>query len=190
MHSNMIYKIKKKAENVIEPDLGIDSELCKLLDKSYTSNVSLQWEEKSFKWFDGISIPKYDFIFIYGTIPACNEMVKNVLSVLPNINSAQFLPIIIEGERYYIISTQNVEKDVLNRRKSKIIFDKNKTILWVKKYVFYPFTPQSCLFKIEEQVTSFFTNQELVDVINKHNFTGIEFEECETKKQSILDIFN
>ena len=185
----MLYKIEKNPNNSIEPSIE-DKGLCELLDKSYTNDVSSQWEEKDFNWFDGISTPKYDFIFIYGTIPTCNEKVKRVLEVLPNINNAQFLPILIEGERYYIISTQNVEKNVLNRRKSNIIYDKNKTIMWVKKYVFYPFTPNSCLFKIDEQVTSFFATQDLVNVINKQNFTGIEFKECETKKHSILDIFN
>ena len=129
----MAYKIEKNPNNIIEPSIE-DKGLCELLDKSYTNDVSNQWEEKSFNWFDGISTPKHDFIFIYGTIPTCNEKVKNVLEVFPNINNTQFLPIIIEGERYFIISTQNVEKDVLNRRKSKIIFDKNKTIMWVKKY--------------------------------------------------------
>lgn len=186
----MIYKIEKIPDNVIEPDFGKNNELCVLLDKSYASNVASQWEEKHFEWYDGVSSPKYDFVFIYGTIPVCSENVKDVIETIPNLNDAQFLPIIIEGERYYIISTQNVERDVLNRRKSKIIFDKNKTIMWVKKYVFYPFTPKSCLFKIDEQVTSFFATQELVDIINKNNFTGIEFKECETKKHSILDIFN
>lgn len=185
----MVYKIEKNPYNIIEPNIN-DEGLCELLDKSYTNNVYIQWEEKSFNWFDGISVPKYDFIFIYGTIPACQEKVKNVLEVLPNINNAQFLPILIEGERYYIISTQNVEKNVLNRRKSKIIFDKNKTVMWVKKYVFYPFTPMSCLFKVEEQVTAFFASQEFVDTVNAHKFSGIVFKECEIKKHSILDIFN
>lgn len=186
----MIYKIEKKSGNVIEPDLGIDSELCKLLDKSYTSNVVSQWKEGSFEWFDGVSVPKYDFIFIYGTIPVCTDKVKTVIEKLSNLNNVQFLPLMIGGERYYIVSIQNIMKDVLNRKKSKIIYGKEKVVLWVKKYVFYPFIPSSCLFKIEEQVTSFFATQEFVDVVVSHKFTGIEFKECETKKHSILDIFN
>ena len=97
---------------------------------------------------------------------------------------------LIEGDKYYVISVQNVIKDVLNRRKSKIVFDKNKVVTWVKKYVFYPFTPSSCLFKVEEQVTALFASQEFVNIINSYNFTGVEFKECEIRKRSILDIFN
>lgn len=177
MGENSVYRILKTEDNIIEPDVSCIKEL---IEKDY--HTKDEWKEVTLKWYDGINKPMCDFIFIYGFILVCNEKTYSILQRLDSIKSNLFLPINVESQRYYIIKILSKEENVLNRRKSKIEYFSDKTIMSIREYVFKPFHPQSCLFKIEESCTSLFATDEFVYCVKSNDLTGMEFEECKMKK--------
>ena len=141
-----IYTISRSEDNIIEPDIFCIQDK---ITQGLTEHIENKWEPVNLKWIDNITDPKFDFIFIYGYIPVCNENAYLILSQMPGLNNVYFLPIIIDNEKYYIISVLQIEKSILNRKKSKIEYftDKRPKIRNLFKrwgqYVYYRYYPDT-----------------------------------------------
>ncbi len=177
-----IYTISRSEDNIIEPDIFCIQDK---ITQGLTEHIENKWEPVNLKWIDNITDPKFDFIFIYGYIPVCNENAYLILSQMPGLNNVYFLPIIIDNEKYYIISVLQIEKSILNRKKSKIEYFTDKSIMRVDSYVFNEFTPNSIMFKISESSSTFFVTEDFVNCIALHSLSGINFKGCKVLKKSI-----
>lgn len=178
-----IYIMSRNRDNVIEPDISIVKDL---ITQGLTCNVKDIWQTVKLEWYDDIDTPKYDFLFIYGYIPICNEKVYKFLINHNSLAESYFLPIIVDNDKYYIISGLPMERYVLNKRKSKIKYYSDKSVMKIEKIVLNEFTPKSCLFKIPESITTFFATDEFVGCVKVNNFTGVTFDECKLVTPSFL----
>lgn len=182
-----LFRFKRASENIVEPSVLQSDNIRDLIIESLSQNFDHQWKSVDFEWYDGVSEPKCDFLFIFGYIPVCNEKTYSILNKIKGALNLSFSPFTIEGEKYYILSPNTVEKTVLNKRKSKIKYYSDKSIMVIDRYVFNHFTPTNWMFKIEESITSFFVTEDFVDFVNQNKITGAAFEECKMLSNSLIN---
>lgn len=175
-----IFIISKIKDNIIEPDIFSIKDL---VIQTLSKDIENIWKPVNLNWYDGICEPKYDFIFIYGYIPVCNEIAYRLLSQLDVLYNIYFLPIIIDNSNYYIMSVLHNENSVLNENKSKIKYFSDKSILRIEEYVFNKVEPKSALFKIPQSITTFFATEDFVSYVKLNNLSGINFIECKIANQ-------
>lgn len=171
-----IYKLNKKYEFA---ELFAGSEFLELLDNGFEGKTMMKiWETPEMEWDFQTSSAKCDITMILGLIPIVNKKVKEKLIFIETANLAEFLPVLIEGEEYYAINVLYQTSELLNKRKSKIFYFSDKTIMHIDKYVFIKEETHP-IFKVSQNLTHIFVNDEIKDIIERESFTGIEFEKCE-----------
>ena len=156
-----------------------------LLD-GYGTPLLASWAPITFTWDteDGQTIP--DSFLYLGSILIANEKCTKQITSTPGNEDIECLPINIEGEHYYIINTCITESNLLNTNNSKIEYFKDKSIKWIREYIFYPQTHYPPLFHIAQIATPLFASEAFVNTYINSNFTGLKFEECKQKNTSIL----
>ena len=171
-----IYKLNKKYEFA---ELFAGSEFLELLDNGFEGKSMMKlWEIPKMKWDFQISSTKCDISMILGLIPVVNKKVREKLIFIETANLAEFLPVLIDEEEYYAINVLYHTGELLNNRKSKIIYFSDKTIMHIDKYVFIKEETQP-IFKVSQTLTHIFVNDVIKDIIERESFTGLEFEKCE-----------
>ena len=155
--------------------------LNKLLDKDYSS-----LNKTIFKWdySNGNKIPDITFLISY--LPVCNKKVLNILQSF-STGTIESLPFTIEEDHYYLLTNLPIVKGGINTRKSTLRYFSNGNIMDIKKYVFSPFTPCDCIFKIEEISTANFITEDFYNCLQNENIKGLTFEECPIHKPNIID---
>lgn len=170
-----IYKIEKRYEFA---ELVPDSEFLDLLDSGFVGKKMINlWETPKMKWDFQTSLAKCDISMILGLIPIVNKKVKEKLLFIESANLAEFLPIGIDEEEYYAINVIYHTSELLNKRKSKIIYFSDKTIMHIDKYVFIKEETKP-VFKVSQSLTHIFVNDVIKNIIEKESFTGLEFKKC------------
>lgn len=182
-----LFRFKRASENIVEPSILQSDNIRDLIMESLSQNIQRQWRSVDLEWHDGVNEPKFDFLFIFGYIPVCNEKTYTILNKMKGALNLSFLPFTIESEKYYILSPNTVEKSVLNKRKSKIKYYSDKSIMIIDRYVFNHFTPTNWMFKIEESISSFFVTENFVNFVNQNKITGAAFEECKLLSNSLIN---
>lgn len=181
-----IYELKKDYNGYYEPVIE-DEQLMSLIEDNWGKKMKHLWVEKEIKWFQDEESSKIaDIPLLLGTIPLCNEKVYTIL-LENNIKGIEFLPLLIEDKRFYIINPTPPIQGVLNKNRSKIRYSSDKKIEWIDKYVFYPIELDRYIFKIVEMYTSIFATNYFVDLVNKYNITGITFNKCSIKSKTFLE---
>ncbi|WP_179338945.1 imm11 family protein [Winogradskyella ludwigii] len=171
-----IYKLNKKYEFA---ELFAGSEFLELLDNGFEGKSMLNlWEIPKMEWNFQTSSVKCDISMILGLIPIVNKKVKEKLIFIGTANLAEFLPVLVGEQEYYAINVLYHSSELLNKRKSKIIYFSDKTIMHIDKYVFIEEETHP-IFKVSQALIHIFVNDIIKDIIERESFTGIEFEKCE-----------
>lgn len=155
--------------------------LCKSLIKT--------WDPPYLTWYKNDGEKLCDFPFMYSFIPIINLKTYNILKEHVPPNEAEFLPLFIENETYYIINLLILEKDILNIKKSKVKYYSNGRIMEITDFVFNKNTITTSMFRVSESTTNIFVNEFIKNEIDKHRLIGANFIKCRIAKPSIFDNF-
>lgn len=171
-----IYKLNKKYAFA---ELVASSEFLELLDNEFKGKTMMDlWKIPKMEWDFQTSSVKCDISMIMGLIPIVNKKVKEKLLFIETDHLAEFLPVDIDGEEYYVLNTVYHTSELLNKSKSKIIYFSDKTIMHIDKYVFIKDANEP-IFKLSQYLTHVFVTDVIKDIIENESFTGLEFEKCE-----------
>ncbi len=144
-----------------------------LLSLHRGKSVLKNWKEIKFSWTNE-NLKKCDFPFIDGFIPVISQKAYDVLHPLTQ-NDAEYLPINVDGERFYIMNVLKVYPKIVNLKDSHD-----------EHYTFYPTPNLASIFKIEEQFTPLFVTAEIKNAIEKTNLIGYKFIKCQIKERGFL----
>lgn len=176
-----IYKLKKTysfAELIPCSDFA---------DISYNGFIGVsmkkEWKPFMMEWNFEIFSIKPDISMLGGILPVINNRVKKSLLLIGLDDLVEFLPVIVDNEEYYVINVLYHTEGLLSTRKSKINYSSNKRIIYIDEYVFYKEETKP-IFKVSQLLTHIFVNDIFKDVIEKHSFTGLEFEKCKVIKRN------
>lgn len=136
-------------------------------------NLSKIWKEFKFSWTKE-NLKKCDFPFIDGLIPVVSQKAYNVLQALIK-NNVEFLPINVDGERFYIVNILKVYPKIVNLKDSHN-----------DHYTFYPTSNLESIFKIEEQLFPLFVTADVKNAIEKNHLIGCKFIKCHITERGFL----
>jgi hypothetical protein len=141
---------------------------------------------------DGWKLPKYiaeytkfplnDFVRGHTEAPFVSERAKKALTPILG-DEAEFRSIgKILDEDYYVMNVINVV-DCLDEKKSNIVRGDDGRVMALLDAVFLPNRiPDSKVFKVPQNTTRIYATYRFVDIVRKHQLTGIGFELADNVK--------
>ena len=185
----MIFLIRDLEERNVDLNFQDEKRKDQLID-NYGGSIIKQWETTSCTWYiegEREEMNSYDFFFFLGYIPICNEEVFLSVQAMTSFLGVEFLPIMVENVKYYVLNVLQDYNGIVNLRKSKVKYYGDGDVLWIDEYVFYPFECTSFFFRIGEVSTVLFVNESFRKLYLEKNWSGINFIQCKVRSQSFLD---
>lgn len=149
------------------------------------------WVPIAYKW-DCEDGEKTRDLFLYlGSILICNKKsIMTLENVISNVKS-EILPIFVDNEEFYVLNVCTSLNNVLDIKRSKVEYFKDKSIKWISEYVFSSNCSDSSIFHISEIQSPIFVSDAFVECVRNSGLVGLKFEECKQGKSSFLkSIFN
>lgn len=144
------------------------------------------WQPINFEWdIEDGNKPRDIFLYL-GYILIGNGKSVSALRMMIDNSKCEILPIKIDKEEYYVFNICETLVNVLDRRKSKIEYFKDKSIKWISQYVFSPDYKDTPIFHIAEMSSPIFVSDTIVEYIKEAGLIGLKFEECKQDKSSFF----
>lgn len=176
-----IYKLKKDYDYA---HLIPDEDSLDLINDGFNGlRMKQEWGgHRKMYWDFNESTLISDFSMLGGLIPVVDKRVLDAILPIVKEGSIELLPVKVDMKDLFAINVLYTDSNILNKKKSRIDYYSDKSIMFINEYVFNNIVPHS-IFKIPQLLTHTFVSGEFKNVIEKEKLTGVEFVKCKIKSK-------